>query len=164
MRDTPPFTRACWRILADSLAACRQALLTSRGRALSDVKLIELFSGVATLLQINVFDVTPLQIVLAVGEGLKLFEHDVVNVQLHVVERVEQRVDEPRGEFEELRKLLLQQVVIVLVFARRNFELLFDLTVRQWCSVGLTLKRFFSSLKLFSFFPRSLFRLLLWRS
>lgn len=73
----------------------RTRILTRRGGALSDVKLVQLLSGVSALLQIDVFDVAPFQIVLAIGERLKLLQHDVIHVQLHVVERVEQRVDEP---------------------------------------------------------------------
>ena len=46
---------------------------------------------------------------------------------LHVVERVEQRVDELGAELQEVGKLLLEQVVVMLVFARGEFKVLLNL-------------------------------------
>jgi hypothetical protein len=46
---------------------------------------------------------------------------------LHVVERVEERIDEPGRHLEERWELGLEQVVVVLVLARGELEILLDL-------------------------------------
>lgn len=91
---------------------------------------------------------------------------------------MEQGVDKARGHGDELRQFRLEQVVVMLVFSARELVILLDLS--QGVSVyypmpptadtesqkeeGLTLKRFFSSLRLFSFFSLSLLSELLCRS
>lgn len=46
---------------------------------------------------------------------------------LHIVERVEQRIDESGGHADELRELRLESIVVMLVLARGKFEVLLDL-------------------------------------
>lgn len=76
---------------------------------------------------------------------------------------MEEGVDKARGHFDEDGQLALEEVVVVLVLSRRELKVLLDLDGELRCKGGqqLTLKRFFSSLRLFSFFWRSLLRLLL---
>jgi hypothetical protein len=46
---------------------------------------------------------------------------------LHVVERVEERIDEPGRHLEDCWELGLEQVVVVLVLARGELEVLLNL-------------------------------------
>lgn len=47
---------------------------------------------------------------------------------LHVIERVEQRIDEPRGHLHEVRKICLHCVIDVFVFVGGNLEVLLKLS------------------------------------
>jgi hypothetical protein len=46
---------------------------------------------------------------------------------LHVVEGVEERIDEPGSHLHECGQLRLEQTIVVFVLARSEFKVLFDL-------------------------------------
>lgn len=87
---------------------------------------------------------------------------------------MEERVDKVRSHLEELWHLALEQLIVVLILLRCNIKVLLDLhgiSLQSRTRVAngrgtksFTVKRAFSSFKLFSFFSRSLFKLLLCRS
>ena len=147
---------------------------------------------ISTLLKVDVLHVGPREIVLAVGERLQLFLHQVEAVEsskrsyrfsqmamgqrhwergiLHVVETVEDGLDKRGRELEKVGEFLLDEGVPMFIFVACDLEILLDLysdiphgstvsynTIRWlYTTRKLTLKRFFSSLKLFSFFSLSL--------
>ncbi len=96
---------------------------------------------------------------------------------LHVVETVKDRRREFRSHQEKDGQFLLAKIVVMFVILRCEFKVLLDLEYQarqgdqlQALACGpenccrLTLNKFFSSLKLFSFFSRSLLSELLCRS
>lgn len=165
---------------------------TSRDHPLGDGQLFQMLGRISTLLKVDVLYVGPREIVLAIGERLQLFLHQVEAVEsskrrkrvsqmamgqrhwekdvLHIVETVEDGLDERGRELEKVGQFLLDEGVPVFIFVACNLEILLDLhstipyglivsydAMRQLCTTRkLTLKRFFSSLKLFSFFSLSL--------
>ena len=54
--------------------------------------------------------------------------HDRQDHSLHIVERVEQRVDELRRHLHEARQVGLHGIIDVLVLVRRNLEILLELS------------------------------------
>ena len=98
---------------------------------------------------------------------------------LHIVERVEEGIDELCGLDEESGQLVLHGGVDVVVLGGRDLKVLFELgssvarmqksskvkiNSMRSTKVQRTLNKFFSSLSVFSFLSRSLVRELLWRS
>lgn len=103
--------------------------------ALVDTEVIDRVPRVGLALVVSGYDVGRCgeEVDLAGGEGLDFVHCDVEDVQLHVEERVEERVDELRAQDHELGELRLHRVVPVLVVSRRLFEILLELKDRPCC-------------------------------
>lgn len=122
--------------------------LGGRDESFCDGQFFHLLASISTLFKVDLLNILAGQVIFSVREGLDLFQHDVVDVQpsvsknfficakdpsaLHVVEGMEQRVDEPCSHLDKRRKLRLEQTVVVLVFARGEFKVLLDLESALW--------------------------------